>query len=383
VGVQHLLRTTGSLVQALIALGAKPDAIHLLGKPYSTHGETEETLRRIGVDVRTAPYPSSRGDFEATFRRSTDELWTSAITAAAEVAHDEAFIVLDDGGYLHERLMTKTEPSVLRIAGVEQTTSGLAAARRAPYEVIEVASSAAKRVVESPLIARQVIDRCGDLLQQSRKPLCGIVGYGAIGKAVAEALQLRGYDIRILDDDVQLRGREACRSLGELLEKCDIVFGCSGAPLRISPEFLAARRSPVFLVSCSSDDREFRNVLRSAPRETKNAPLATVAVGNARVVHGGYPITFDGTADAVPPDDIQLTRALLLAGVVQARVAVAAGSASRGGTMLAPAWQRLVVRAWARERAIERREFRSLPEIARLSGGRAPADVSIASLKVL
>src|SRR4051794_1700295 len=58
--VQHLLETTGSLFESLIALGARPERIVVLGKLYSTNIAVAERLRQLGIQVLEST-PPSRG----------------------------------------------------------------------------------------------------------------------------------------------------------------------------------------------------------------------------------------------------------------------------------------------------------------------------------
>ena len=46
--VQHLLETTGSLIQTLLSLGLDPRNIHILGKSYSSNPGVEESFEDVG-----------------------------------------------------------------------------------------------------------------------------------------------------------------------------------------------------------------------------------------------------------------------------------------------------------------------------------------------
>jgi hypothetical protein len=49
--VQHLLETSGSLIQTLVSLGLNPSNLHVLGKAYSSNSSVEERLRSLGAHV--------------------------------------------------------------------------------------------------------------------------------------------------------------------------------------------------------------------------------------------------------------------------------------------------------------------------------------------
>ena len=144
-----------------------------------------------------------------------------------------------------------------------------------------------------------------------------------------------------------------CTNGNELLESCDVLWGCSGA------DFFAALDSRralghKTLISCSSSDREFRTALRdlnNQPDYDRLSRLATVEFQRDNAViqvrRGGFPINFDGSMQSVPARDIQLTRGLLYAGVMQAAARDALPAAV---FMLSPASQRTAVEAWRESR---------------------------------
>ena len=65
--------------------------------------------------------------------------------------------------------------------------------------------------------------------------------------------------------------------------------------------------------------------------------------GEITVARGGFPANFDGSGESVQKDDIQMTRALLLAAVLQATYA---GESGHVRTMLEPEFQRFIVSHW-------------------------------------
>ena len=70
----------------------------------------------------------------------------------------------------------------------------------------------------------------------------------------------------------------------------------------------------------SSNDVEFAKLLKSGAGEgdaVKN-PFETKQLGGCRVLFGGFPVTFDRSPASAPLAEMQLTRALLLAGLEQA-----------------------------------------------------------------
>jgi hypothetical protein len=350
VSVQHLLETTGSLFEALFDLGLLPTNTFVLGKLYSTNPGVENELRSLGVHVLAPSSGFAWGAFSSQFRLDVAKLWDYA--AATIPAGVRRILVLDDGGFalstIPEHLKKRFE-----IAGVEQTTSGLTVncdGFKCP--VVEVASSAVKRVLEAPIIRAAVLRRVRETLQ----PSCsiGVVGLGSIGNAIAvhlikEGFHVSGFDCRA---DVACDPRiNVVSSLEELLVNANQVFGCAGADIFENDDCWRHTPDPPALYSCSSQDVEFRSVLRSLNRAGQFSDhqdrLADVHVpcdrGTLRIVKGGFPVNFDGTRESAPASEIQVTRALLLAGLLQARDLLSNPHGRRNeGLMLSPDVQQMI-----------------------------------------
>jgi hypothetical protein len=117
----------------------------------------------------------------------TDEMW-SVVEQEIAGRHIRQIIVLDDGG-----AAIISAPSTLidkNIVGVEHTVSGLKAASiyRPTIPIIEVASCAAKKLIEPPLIARAVLSRVERLAKGLKRRVSGAVGLGSIGRAIVMML---------------------------------------------------------------------------------------------------------------------------------------------------------------------------------------------------
>jgi hypothetical protein len=174
-----------------------------------------------------------------------------------------------------------------------------------------------------------------------------------------------------------------CSSLEELFEKSDCIFGCTGESLLDGCTWwrnLVGKRT---LISCSSGDREFQTVLRvlndSATRGRNKLADSWISVGRSKflVIRGGFPVNFDGSPESVSGIDIQLTRALLLAGVIQAARRNTRLGDGYQPLMLEPEVQKFIVENWLRLVPQRRQNyapevlqiFARLPLIAQHSGG--------------
>jgi hypothetical protein len=242
----------------------------------------------------------------------------------------------------------------VELVGIEQTTSGLWQKDNWPeITVIEVAGSAVKRFVEPPLIAEAVIKKARFALQTAHaEKVCGVIGLGNIGTAVARALAIDGWTVvgyDISNVPVPL-GVEVVASLDQVITRADYVFGCTGRDIFGGvTELPPMSKGEKVLFSCSSEDVEFQSLVRGK-RQTLQQPLLDVVIpaghGSWRIVRGGYPINFDGSPTSVPSALIQLTRGLLLSGVLQATLCSRSRPNRTQGEKLWPQLQQFVLRAW-------------------------------------
>jgi hypothetical protein len=387
--VQHLLETTGSLIESLIALGLRPKATFVLGKVYSTNSSVVSALRQLGTNVVEPRVPLVPGEYRTVFGEDVDELWR-LVSEALHVLAVSQVVVLDDGGgclaHIPEDLLSYTT-----VVGVEQTTSGVV---RLPgsltLPVVHVATSAAKRCLEPIMIARASLARVATRMRRgSTEVRCGVIGIGNIGRALVGELLARGQRVHVFDREKHLAatvpGATWCDSPQELVAECQVLFGCTGEDVFAGCKWLESVTGRKTFASCSSQDREFLEILGLVDRRCDCAawdPLASVRIelefGSLEVLRGGFPVNFDGSRESVPASEIQLTRFLLLGAVVQALYAGEESPRRAGrGVMVSPSLQRYGVGRWFRlvpsRRADYSREvvagFSSLEWIVSKSGG--------------
>jgi len=355
---QHLLETTGSLMDALIHCGAKPEHVFMLGKHYSTNQEVVDRLRASGITVIPGSRPDAPGHHGCALQADVRELWRQVYDRCHKLA-DHRVIVVDDGAHCMRSVPDVFKES-WRIYGVEQTTSGLTTygGDRLRFPVVAVAASALKRCVEPPQIADAVVRRTERILGVNLDTVqCGILGLGSIGTALARALSYLGAGVAAYDrDDKSMSGVRAMPGADELLGAAEVVFGCTGDPDCLPLEGISKRSGSIkVLASCSSSDLEFRAILRSCdarPIDPGICPtLAARAPGRSltfKILRSGFPVNFDNSRESVPADQIQLTRGLMFSGIIQAALAQKGGFSEEPElAMLDPEMQALVFRAWA------------------------------------
>jgi len=203
-------------------------------------------------------------------------------------------------------------------AGVEQTTSGFERLKvsKLSFPVFNIARSKAKLEYESPMIAGLIVNKINGYVKNNnlKNPKILVIGQGYIGKAIKELLKkkfiVNGCDK--LSNKCDFAGNYKSR-----LDEFDIIVGAVGKSI-ISADDFGKLKAGVILISASSSDREFSAVyLRRLEPKTKDCHQ-DFAVNNIILLNGGFPINFDGEEHSLRPEKIQLTRALLLAGVYEA-----------------------------------------------------------------
>jgi S-adenosylhomocysteine hydrolase len=360
---QHLLETTGALFERLIQLGFSPNSIFVMGKVYSTNAGVARRLKRLGCHVMPGSPAPRPGAHQMALESDAETLWRDAI-AAFRKDGVKRVVVLDDGGVMHFN-MPSSVAHEFAVVGIEQTTFGMAHNTQigmGGVPVINVASSAAKRHFEPPLIADAVLRRVTGIVNSfDVRPVCGVLGLGKIGLSVVQSLETENCEVIAHDRNGQrlelLRRRRQRVTKVELLSRARVVFGCCGADTLTKEDVHGVAKGTRILASCSSGDVEFRSVLladvkwRRSRKGPRASPDLQCAFGfpelRVQVLRSGYPVNFDNTPESVPAMEIQLTRGLLLAAILQARTLLLSGARKRcGSIMLDPRMQHLVVQTW-------------------------------------
>lgn len=376
--VQHILSSTIDLFEALIELGALPENIYVLGKHYSTISQAEEKLKKMKINVKSATKIYPIGFFNQAFESDVQQLWQH-VESEIKNKKPRLIVILDDGGHCLNFAPNKLL-SHYPIVGIEQTTGGLLHHnfRRLNFPIIEVASSAAKRKLESPFIAEAIASSTSSQLQLSSKNMCfGVIGKGAIGQAVIQ--KLRTQDFELFSFDIT---DENPKKMHHVFQNSDILLSCTGRDIFHNLTPLKLFKKDIILVSCSSEDKEFRTLLRNAKFSSQNLPLENLKTknksgGEIKILKGGFPINFNNQQELEPIEDIYLTRLLLLGGLIQA-VQIAQNKdlhQKNCRLMFEPSFQKHIALNWLKikeinlENEIFRTNFSNLDWIKSNSGG--------------
>jgi S-adenosylhomocysteine hydrolase len=352
---QHLLLTTISLVKSLIALGAKPENIFMVGKPYSNNHDAVQELKKLGINYQPNSKQMALGGFSTAYNFDNFKMWAAALEHIEKLKKEgtpiDGMIALDDGGHVLENM--PEEAQILckgRIVGIEQTSSGVNSAQTLGCPTIEVATSAVKQI-EPPMVAEIVARKLGEKLDSIKKnspdffiksePTIGVVGLGHIGQKVLLELVQKGYKkIAVFDKkssnvewaeslQKEYPGLKiyATEDLRDCIWSADILIGCTGTDITAGRmSVFQGIQNPKILISCSSKDVEFQTLLNYIQKSRKGLstdPLDDIDFQNGfqspiKIIRGGTPVNFDNGLHSVPPEDIQLIRGLKLAAVLQA-----------------------------------------------------------------
>jgi len=372
--VHHALQTSVNLLDGIIHLGAKPDNIFILGKKYSESTDVVKKMLDRNIHYRQSSSQTGLGRFDSTFTSDINWLWLDVISHLKTKNDIENVIIFDHGGFA----LSFTPAYVLenyKVVGVEKTSAGFIKLANQgdslSFPVISVAGSAAKKILEPPLIADAIVEKLSPLIPSIQNQIinCGVVGYGAIGKAIAAKLHLMGHRVMVYDHDAaQLNTAKAhpslipTNSLAALSAFSEYIFGCTGRDItegNIDCFRLSSKKQVG--ISCSSADTEFLSLLHLIQQKThKKNPLnpfadveyQTPMGGTLRLVKGGFPVNFDDSGESVRPLDIQLTRALVLGSAVQAAKFFKDPEIlnKNGVYMLDPSIQKFVATEWLKQK---------------------------------
>lgn len=387
--VQHLLETNVELLSALIKLGARPENIFLLGKRYSHSFYAMQKFMKLGVAIHNSMPPFEIGNFSNTFKDEISDLWTHVLIELESRKTIESVVIIDDGGYC----LTTIPESIMKrypVIGIEQTTAGIFKPGMASVAcpIIQVATSAAKRILESPIIATAVAKKLDHYLPKlSKKARCGVIGMGAIGQAVTSKLRSIGYSVMAYDNDLyklQQASTNTANSVAELIRNCDIIIGCSGRDTLDQECIDSVINGNKIFLSCSSEDKEFLSLLRWIRTQNQDYhlldPLRDIMhrTRQSHLIHilrGGFPINFDNNREVEPERDIQLTRALILCGILQSVIYLRSSETKNFARyMLQPEIQRYIALTWRKVypfplNSIHINQFYDMKWISTQSGG--------------
>ena len=366
--VQHLFPSTLGLYDALVDNGLPRNTAGVGGKNYSANADAVARMHADGFEVayQSMPVPQEAGlDAETLVLEMAREELHRLFAGVDPNEKTPRFLLLDEGGKLIRALHEDYPRYAHLCVAVEQTDRGIQIIEEMKARgiellcpVINMARSVAKKVHEAPMIGESVVFHTEHELAAMRPgygvetpEVATIIGYGAVGKATADALRRRGTQVHVWDTDPQKRA--AARADGctattreDALAHAHVLFGCTGHTV-LTPDAYDLLPDGAVLVNAASGNHElglnnpspgvFRDVnLRKADdgRLQSRFRGEDVIVGDAtageammnRVIHtrGGKEVVALRSGYVVnmtlglPPEYVQLTLAMLLASCLEA-----------------------------------------------------------------
>jgi S-adenosylhomocysteine hydrolase len=354
--VQHVQKSLLPLIDALVLGGADPARIAVVGKSYSTTDFARKSLSDRGVLVDD---PRRMADSTRSYEGEIAQR-VSMVLGSVTGDRRHPLLILDEGG-LAVRALRERDRLPQAIAAVEQTTRGARGSSPGDlgFPLVDVARSAAKIDVEGPLIAasmwRGITTVAHELACDLSSRRVGLIGFGTVGRNLATYVRRAGFDLVVADTDVgRLAQAEAdglaTAAIDSLLASCDVILGCTGMGV-VVPEQVDVLRPEALLINCASSDIEYRLWGHRHPEAVAGGVGTDASVpwdchfrigrSHRLLVAGGFAVNFYNTEEPVSSFDFQITRALMLAGAVQA-----VGSAALGLVELDGELQRVITRAY-------------------------------------
>ncbi len=391
-GLQHLFMSSATLFGALESTGIKPQDMRLQGKIYSTNYRTAAYLEDRGANVAGSSRRLVKDDFEGEMAESVE--WElrqliDTLPHPPEKSPKPEILIIDDGGKAIQILHKKFPQHAGYFVAVEQTRRGARAVQEIEdlkCPVVNVAESWAKIEWESPMIGHSVMLEVTRKLDELEKggvdtgKEATILGYGAVGQAVAKALTERGFDVHIYDPDPKRRAQATAEGMyphakmKDALPHGQTLVSCVGKRT-LTPEHHDLLPDGAIMVNAASSDDElgpedltpFRSrqavkdstgdmwaLFQGKPINTGQAHAtahsdSVIRKTNGKellLVNNGYVINMTGERDPIPARYIQLTRSLLFLG------ALAAKRADKPGLIDVPIeWQKELVTSVQKELA--------------------------------
>lgn len=320
IGEQHIVSSTFELIKNLFKKGLKPENLSLIGKCYSTNPYiyAQMVLAGIDVSIRSLAF-NGKEEFDIQYQRQVLKFFRDRLPNL-NAKNIKKVIVISDGGALNQLAQTRSLENPDRLSGVEQTTSGYDKLKdhKLKFPIINVARSEAKLQHESPFIARLTLDRLFRSLKTlnlSPKKIL-IIGNGSIGGQIHEQLK-NSYEVSTYD----LTSSKTMISKNEFessLSHFDLIIGATGKKTITRKQHKFLKKNAI-LASASSSDREFdAGHLRRKIGKPLTDCHQDLFIDNIYLINCGFPVIFDASFDYIDTDEFQLTRSLLLSGILQA-----------------------------------------------------------------
>lgn len=315
IAIQHLKPDTYQFFKELKNAGFEP--VIISGIEYSTDPEVLKQLEEDGYKI-TNPKNTElfKPEYWDKFVGNELKKWKS---------EKQEYIILEDGGYIGTTFHKSRKIYLKTCRGaVEQTANGywkykeLERTGDLSIPVFTVANSRLKELVEAPevglAIAKSLEQNLDKLNDSVNHKTIMILGFGSIGKTVANALKGRNLAELLIFDSDSVKLMEAhfnnfkTIQKEEGLQKADIVIGCTGRQ-SLDPEDYDLIKDGVILANGTSKKVEFdMQWLTDNSKNTKTKGKIIdfeILSKKITVLAKGEPINFEANV-SVSPETIDI-----------------------------------------------------------------------------
>lgn len=365
--VQHGFVTIRPMMDVFLELGVNPDQIFMTTKPHTTPPGMltyfQENFKHY-VPFQWPKIPLSSTDptykdLTAATHSQLFENFCYYLLCYPAPAHIKNIIICDEGGkflnefirYYNDSNTQKYEKKLkdYHVVAIEHTKCGTYGEElgRLSFPLINMADSYLKTQIESEFIAKSMFVNLTSILDpiiKSSSTKIGIVGAGNIGRKVIDFLLKKYPDTTLIIYDKEpsvfsasevakkdLSNVSRASSEQEIFQQSTVILGCTGINFmeKVSQDCFAENpENHIHLISCSSGNAEFETLLKKMPAYQFKSitdihdwtmPLSINSNRKLTIYNGGFPINFlVNTPESVPTKEIQITRSMKLASLVQA-----------------------------------------------------------------
>lgn len=373
VAIQHLLPSFAGVLDALDKAGVAKEDVRLIGKSYSTVDEVYAWAVAHGYDVHPSSIGGDAKSVEARLLEAAKDTLEDMFAGIDPTTSKERFLLADEGGKLVVALHKHFPEYAHLCAGFEHTARGIQVLRELEAEgyvlqcpVVNMAQCALKTELEAVLIGENIVFDSLRHLDELKLPwpkTVSVLGYGAVGEQVARALRARGIEVVAYDPRFETDAAMKAQAIAagvtplardEAIGAGDMVVGCSGKGALDDDDYPTLKDGAVLVNGASGNHelgthafgnrggRWFREVAFEADKlmivdgqisalfQGARVQLGSGDLGSAAqhrimkdkrtgkealVLRSGHVVNLGRD---LPPEYIQLTRALVFASLLQA-----------------------------------------------------------------
>lgn len=343
-GIIHALPSNVSLVDTLLKMGVFPHHMAFAGKFNSEYLPSVAAIKRRNITyLDNFLFPGPTGSGIVDYAAMEETIYKNNNFDHINMRHGN-IAPIKDIRELEKKYKDKNQRKIIE---TESTTSGeVNCTASSPYPCIMISGAAVKGFLEPSIISKEFADciltYCPDF--QTRSFNCGIIGYGKIGSAWARRLHEEfKHNVSVYDLNFSVYQNSSFEkklkfyySIIDFLEKNDYIFSCIPGDItsygmsnassefpRVSiAEFLLQSSSKKTLINCASDRTAFLSLIKKIENEEEKTvnPLKTIQYKNISILKSGYPFNFTNNGEWADALNIQITRALHLAALIQAKM---------------------------------------------------------------